>query len=254
MVVGLEEFRAGTVRESMLRNRLIAKDELGKPKKVLFNNPPDSLVFGMPKQKEEESVRDVVFMWKDNETSLDAAPGPDFRSMDKSAVHMGLTKSPEFRDFRKSHHMTLRTGRAGMRSTRSILPSDMDPAHTYGCPSSYKPLEEFRRTGEDCSMQDLIQGKFQFEWAAHATGDMAGGTHAHRVVGKPTLAQMGHQRGAAERMRRLEASAGGPGSPNTASLKLTKFLKVESKVKDIIHPHHPPAAAPGAVDETVDAA
>lgn len=40
MVVGLEEFRAGTVRESMLRNRLIAKDELGKPKKVLFNNPP----------------------------------------------------------------------------------------------------------------------------------------------------------------------------------------------------------------------
>ena len=71
-------------------------------------------------------------------------------------------------------------------------------------------------------MQDLIQGKFQFEWAAHATGDMAGGTHAHRVVGKPTLAQMGHQRGAAERMRRLEASAGGPGSPNTASLKLTK--------------------------------
>jgi len=39
-MTGLEEFRAGVLRESMTKNRLIAKDELGKPKKTLFNNPP----------------------------------------------------------------------------------------------------------------------------------------------------------------------------------------------------------------------
>lgn len=78
----------------------------------------DSLVFGMPKQKEEESVRDVVFMWKDNETSLDAAPGPDFRSMDKSAVHMGLTKSPEFRDFRCAAHYSTHSGPSASHDPR----------------------------------------------------------------------------------------------------------------------------------------
>lgn len=158
----LDDFRVGVVRESMTRNRLIAKDELGKPKKTLFNNPPGALppplalavlswscaahhapcalpaadlVFGMPERKEEESVRDVVFMWKDGETTLDGVPGPDFRAMDKGAVGAGLTRSTDFRDFRRTNPATLRTGRDKMRaSRRSMLPSDRDPMHTYGCP------------------------------------------------------------------------------------------------------------------------
>jgi len=196
----------------------------------------------------EESVRDVVFMWKDGGTSFEAAPGPDFKAMDRSAARAGRTTSRGFREHRSERPALLRTGTASLLGTRAALPSDRDPHHTYGCPSSYKPLEEYRRTGDDCSMQDLIQGKFQYEWVGGTAGPggaFGPGPQYRATLHKPTLAQMGHQKGAALRRARLEAGGAGPGagSPSASVFKMSKFANVPSKVKGLMRP---PAAVVAA--------
>lgn len=63
--------------------------------------------------------------------------------------------------------------------------------------STAQPLEEYRRTGEDCKMQELIQGKFMYEWVEAHVAD--GNVGVKKAIPPPrtTLATQGHAHGKA---------------------------------------------------------
>ncbi|CAG9467410.1 unnamed protein product [Pedinophyceae sp. YPF-701] len=238
-MTSLDEYRAGTVRASMKTNALLQPAELGKPKRILFNNPPPSRVFGMPKKMDAESSRDVIMYWQEHRGAADEAPGPDFCTMNKLATINGNVTAKQHADFRKSNPVALPGAGETTRRTRATLPSDRDRRFTYGCPSSYKPLEVLRRTGEDCDMQSLMQGAYVYEWVrANQSKEAIQREQNRKIEPRATLATEGHARGSA--MRR----AGRPVRPSD-TFKMKRFAGVKSKLT-ASHEGAPEAAAEAA--------
>lgn len=85
-------------------------------------------------------------------------------------------------------------------------------------------------------MQDLIQGRFQYEWVQQMPTGSPGGAMRSRgrtTVSKPTLAQLGHQKGAEMRLAKQAQMA-----PEVAASQF-KMSKVGHLTEDISTPRCP---------------
>jgi len=161
--------------------------------------------------------------WKEHEPNPNARPGPDFKAMNKAASHHGLTKAVEMRPFRETHYIQQKHGFDKIEKAAAVLPSDVDLGFSYGCPSSHKPLEEFRRSGVESKMQDLIQGRFMHDWVKDHITDSTGTVVSSKLhlVPRDTTAARGHREGA---MKKLAAEV------EKSSWKMNKFSNVPSKI------------------------
>ena len=216
--------RAGTVRESMLANPLIADRmagdaaTLGRPKRVLCNRPPASLSFGASLVRgKRETVRDLILGW---------GGGPAAAQADAAADAARTAGKKERRQ---------------PRGTGRPLPSECNASHAYGLPSSRKPVEALRRDGPDSSLQDLVQNRFAHAWVDGHAADPAARMAAARAsrataMGPPaivgTRAAEGHARGAGARLDVLARTGTGTGGPGVTveGGKMSKFAGVSTRV------------------------
>jgi hypothetical protein len=165
--------------------------------------------------------------WREHTPNPNAVAGPDFRTMNKLAVTSGLTKANQLREFRETNFVRQKQGYDKVRSAPASLPSDADPQFTYGAPSARKAPEDARRSGgEDSKMQDLIQGRFVYEWVEQRLGEetAAGAGARGPTENKPTLAARGHALGAQKILAKAAAVE------EKEQWKMKKFQKAESKV------------------------
>lgn len=223
---GDDEFRIGTTRPSMNTNPLLAKAELGKVKKTTFSrNDPDH-VFGYMPAKDPEGVREVVGIWKESDSASKAAGKgvySDFQGMNKSAAIAGLTTAKEMAAYRASNPQT-RVQKAVVTSTNRgpTLPSDKNPAHTYGLPSAHRSAEVIRDKGpEEPPVKHLVQNAYEADWMAANAHKGKGDASSVYIPPVPTRAALGHAIGA---QKYLQPSHTGE------EWKMTKFKNVPSKV------------------------
>ena len=70
--------------------------------------------------------------------------------MNKRAAVAGVTKAHDQLLFRTQHPASLRSGEA-VRKAPPQLPSDVDPAFTYGVPGTYRSAEQVRAASSTCT-------------------------------------------------------------------------------------------------------
>ncbi|XP_066057397.1 cilia- and flagella-associated protein 77 [Chamaea fasciata] len=127
---GTENERLGVVRLSMLRNPLILKPELGKPKRNCYPLPGPDFTYGMYMHRRDGGVPEAIGHWE----SVKAKPCKrvmprDFVAMSRGAVAEGCTTAREFalyykfKDTRQTDKRILRYG------------SKTPPGMTFGRPS-----------------------------------------------------------------------------------------------------------------------
>ena len=66
--------------------------------------------------------------------------------MNKLAAIKGLTNASSQKPFRQKHPIFLKKGEAVKRPP-PLLPSDVNPKHTYGTPGTYRSAEQIRNAG-----------------------------------------------------------------------------------------------------------
>mmetsp|Transcript_22219 Transcript_22219/g.36814 ORF Transcript_22219/g.36814 Transcript_22219/m.36814 type:complete len:208 (-) Transcript_22219:127-750(-) len=112
-------------------NVLLVKTELGKSRKTTYSLPPDpAFTYGKRLPIDFEGAGQVISSWKEHTPNPDAIPGRDFKAINKMAVTSGAVTSHEQADFRQTHDHRLRT--CTNHQSAPPLPSDADPAYTYG--------------------------------------------------------------------------------------------------------------------------
>ncbi|KIZ00929.1 flagellar associated protein [Monoraphidium neglectum] len=168
----------GLKRASMATNTLIARSELGKPRKTTFTSEhvEPGHVFGLKVPKQAEGAKQVTMQWAEHKPNPHAQPGPDFRAMNKLAADNGLTGTRGLREFRKGHAVSVKRGAAalGAHKPQPPLPGGKDAA--YGHSRTWRSAEDCRRCGpSDPPMRDLVQGAYTHTWvdmnAARAEGE-----------------------------------------------------------------------------------
>lgn len=222
-----DDVRVGTRRPSMVTNPLLAKPELGKAKKMTFNNPSEDHVFGYTAPPDPEGAREVTMLWKEHAPSQghdlrpDGKPHLDFTAMNKLASMSGLTSAKQLPAFREAHQVAVKKDKASKAGPG--LPSDKDPRHTYGMASGHRTAEVVRTNGpEEPRMKHLVQGAYQGEWVQKVLAK--GEDHLSRpyIPPVPTRAAVGHAIGAQQKYLRKEEA--------TEEWKMTKFKVVEPRV------------------------
>jgi hypothetical protein len=84
--------------------------------------------------------------------------------MNKLAAVHGLTKASEQHAFRKAHPVSLKSGQAVEKSPPP-LPSDLDPAYTYGMPGTHRSAEQIRNAGQtEPFFKPLVQNQYANAW------------------------------------------------------------------------------------------
>lgn len=227
-----EEVKCGVQRPSMKTNPLLSRSELGKVTKTTFSNPPPEHVFGLTNPPDAEGAREVTMIWKAHQPNPDDKPGPDFVAMNKLAAVSGQTTAKELPTFRQSNYVTLKKGENTLKPPPPV-PSDKDPAYTYGMPSAYRTAEQVRSAGpEEPPMKYVVQGAYQHDWIRMnqtRSGQFVEGQHYIKPTG--TKAALGHHIGALKHLQPEEQQE---------LWKMSKFKKADPKVTLYMQPgaHH----------------
>lgn len=123
--------------------------------KTSFVNLPPNHVYGYEPPKDPENAKQVVNNWKPHVANPHSKPGPDFKAMNKLATMNGLTGAPQQRSFRDTHMILMKEGRP---LTPPPLPSDKNPKHVYGQPTSHRTMDECRHLGSfEPKLKNVIQ-------------------------------------------------------------------------------------------------
>jgi len=223
-----DDVRCGVTRGSMSTNILLNKTEIGKVRKTVFNDLPPNHVYGYEPPKDPENAKQVTMTWKDHQPNPSDVPGPDFKAMNRLATMHGLTGAPEQRSFRRENPVLMKEG---VPPPAPLLPSDVNPRHTYGKPPGHRNAEDHRYMGpSEPKLKDCIQARFQYDWVKANSGR----TQALNEAGRkklilppplPTKASEGHAFGATRFESEVEEAA-------LDLWKMTKFTRVESKVAE----------------------
>ncbi|XP_054076222.1 cilia- and flagella-associated protein 77 [Rissa tridactyla] len=149
---GSENERLGVARDSMLRNPLILKAELGKPQRNRYTLPGFDFSYGLYIQRTDGGVPEAIGHWntvKPRTTSAQKMPR-DFITMNRGALKAGYTTAHEFNLYYKAKDIR-RKDDEHSRFKRS--PPKVPADFTYGITS--RPCTPFF---------DLLQHKYKELW------------------------------------------------------------------------------------------
>merc|ERR1711939_46281 len=112
------------VRKTEQHNPLLQRTALGKSRRSTYELPDEGFVFGRPNIYDGEGSAEVLSTWVEHHANPDSVPERDFMALNKRAT-----------------------------ISKSILPSDVDPAHTYG-----------RANRPSTPIADVIQSAYENDW------------------------------------------------------------------------------------------
>ncbi|XP_069729366.1 cilia- and flagella-associated protein 77 [Phaenicophaeus curvirostris] len=148
---GSENERLGVARDSMLRNPLILKAELGKPRRNCYTLPGFDFAYGMCIQRRDGGVPEAIGHWDTVKprtiTSVQDKPR-DFITMNRAATKAGYTTAREFNLFYKTKNIRRKDEYDHFKSPPK-LPEDF----TYGM-----------RPRPSTPLYDLLQHKYKELW------------------------------------------------------------------------------------------
>jgi Domain of unknown function (DUF4483) len=127
--------------------------------------------------------------------------------MNKLAAVSGVTHAREQHAFRAAHPARLRSGDAVHKAPPPV-PSDTDPAFTYGMPGTHRSAEQVRNAGpSDPPTKPLIQNQYANAWIKmNAVRAATFDSHSGYIPPRGTAATAGHRAGAALSLRRAHGA------------------------------------------------
>ncbi|XP_038611970.1 cilia- and flagella-associated protein 77-like [Tachyglossus aculeatus] len=149
---GMENFRLGKVRDSMLCNPLILKPELGRCSRICSVLPGSDFVYGLYLPKVDGGVPEAITHWHvhSRKPTVPKLMPLDFVAMNAKAAQAGLVTAPE--QYRYRRYKEIRKKEVEKFSIHHP-PIQMPEGYTFGISSqSTFPLVE------------LLQHKFINEW------------------------------------------------------------------------------------------
>merc|ERR1719321_2304296 len=142
------------VRKTEQHNPLLQRTALGKSRRSTYELPDEGFVFGRPSIHDGEGSAEVLSTWVEHHANPDSVPGRDFMALNKRATISKMVSAKDVTAFRKAHDIRLKRGDTMQySSSRNILPSDVDPAHTYG-----------RANRPSTPIADVIQSAYENDW------------------------------------------------------------------------------------------
>jgi len=142
------------VRKTEQSNALLQRIELGKSRRSTYELPQEGFVFGRPNIHDGEGSAEVLSTWVEHHANPDSVPGRDFMALNKRATISKMVSAKDVTAFRKAHDIRLKRGDTmAYSNARVVLPSDVDPAHTYG-----------RANRPSTPMADVIQSAYENDW------------------------------------------------------------------------------------------
>jgi len=142
------------VRKTEQHNPLLQRVELGKSRRSTYEIPQEGFVFGRPNIHDGEGAAEVLSTWVEHHANPDSVPGRDFMALNKRATISKMVSAKDVTAFRKAHDIRLKRGDTmAYSNSRNVLPSDVDPAHTYG-----------RANRPSTPIADVIQSAYENDW------------------------------------------------------------------------------------------
>ncbi|XP_035197597.1 cilia- and flagella-associated protein 77 [Oxyura jamaicensis] len=131
---GSENERLGVARDSMLRNPLILKAELGKPQRNCYTLPGFDFSYGLYIERTDGGVPEAIGHWNTIKPRTDLAPNMprDFITMNRGALKAGYTTAREFNLYYKAKDIRRKDDEySRFKRSPPKVPADM----TYGIPA-----------------------------------------------------------------------------------------------------------------------
>jgi len=142
------------VRKTESYNPVLQRVELGKCRRSCYNLPSEEFVYGRPNIHDGEGSAEVLSTWVEHHANPDSVPGRDFMALNKRATISKMVSAKDVTAFRKAHDIRLKRGDTmAYSNSRNILPSDVDPAHTYG-----------RANRPSTPIADVVQAAYENDW------------------------------------------------------------------------------------------
>ncbi|CAM9670360.1 unnamed protein product [Bubo scandiacus] len=149
---GSENERLGVARDSMLRNPLILKAELGKPQRNCYTLPGFDFSYGLYIHRTDGGVPEAIGHWNTVKprTVLVQKMPRDFITMNRGALKAGYTTAHEFNLYYKA---------------KDIRRKNEEHSHFKRCPPEVPADLTYGITTRSCtSFSDLLQHKYKELW------------------------------------------------------------------------------------------
>ncbi|XP_042334505.1 cilia- and flagella-associated protein 77 isoform X1 [Sceloporus undulatus] len=149
---GCENERLGVARESMLQNHLIAKPEVGKPRRSCYTLPGYGFNYGLYLRGTDGGVPEAICHWNAMKPRvvLEKEKPRDYKAMNSLAVKDGYITSHEHNLYRQAKDLRVdEVDERRFKRTPPKVPADM----TYGRPA--RPSTPFF---------ELLQHKYKEIW------------------------------------------------------------------------------------------
>ncbi|XP_074017149.1 cilia- and flagella-associated protein 77 [Numenius arquata] len=148
---GSENERLGVGRDSMLRNPLILKPELGRPQRNCYTLPGFDFSYGLYIPRTDGGVPEAIGHWNTVKPRTSVRKMPrDFITMNRGALKAGYTTAHEFNLYYKAKDIRQKDDEYS-RFKRS--PPNVPADFTYGIP-----------TRSSTPIFDLLQHKYKELW------------------------------------------------------------------------------------------
>lgn len=145
----------GVQRESLLKNPLLVKSELGRPLRRCYTLPPEDFVYGKSTFGKDSGAADALSSWKASQfQGLQKSAPPrqrDFISLNKAATQAGLITAPEHAQYRTTHNVWRKQS---IRENSLKLPRRLPPTMVFGVPTQRATTPVF----------DLLEHRYQEKW------------------------------------------------------------------------------------------
>ncbi|XP_042334506.1 cilia- and flagella-associated protein 77 isoform X2 [Sceloporus undulatus] len=135
---GCENERLGVARESMLQNHLIAKPEVGKPRRSCYTLPGYGFNYGLYLRGTDGGVPEAICHWNAMKPRvvLEKEKPRDYKAMNSLAVKDGYITSHEHNLYRQAKDLRVdEVDERRFKRTPPKVPADM----TYGRPARHVP-------------------------------------------------------------------------------------------------------------------
>ncbi|XP_059685031.1 cilia- and flagella-associated protein 77 [Gavia stellata] len=149
---GSENERLGVARDSMLRNPLILKAELGKPQRNCYTLPGFDFSYGLYIHRTDGGVPEAIGHWNTVKprTALVQKMPRDFITMNRGALKAGYTTAHEFNLYYKA---------------KDIRRKDDECSRFKRCPPKVPADLTYGITARPCTpIFDLLQHKYKELW------------------------------------------------------------------------------------------
>lgn len=200
-----------------LKNSLLVRDDVGKPRSSTYDLPEDGFAYGKPTNDDVESAREVTMHWVAHQPSKPPEMNvPDFIDFNKKATAAKVTTSKDMAFFRKECGNLLPRGARRFNTPgKALIPSDVVPGFTYG-----------QKVRPSTPIQEVISARFadrsekQLErFYAEMSEEKESKQQVHHI--HQTAASRGHATAAKKATQQEEEKV---------LFKLGKFLRTKSKV------------------------